>query len=242
MRAEEGALRIGRAAMATLGTRMFNAFELVSKVDTKAELSTEEKGFIVQGHLWQLFSGMVFHVARVGADHHYIELCNAAANPAAGLTMPMVMAIANSRKDQINNFLNTFLAPIVGRLSDRYGRRIFLAVGKIGWVIWFLALPYTKTLFQRQALEAVCWGVLNAGNWSILGAMQSDVFGAPQNHCLCSLSTPSDRAAVWAQARGRSCSRAWTGVTACSTTAAASSASRSAWRSRCSCTRWRSTG
>ena len=54
--------------MATLGTRMFNAFELVSKVDTKAELSTEEKGFIVQGHLWQLFSGMVFHVARVGAD------------------------------------------------------------------------------------------------------------------------------------------------------------------------------
>ena len=167
--------------MATLGTRMFNAFELVSKVDTKAELSTEEKGFIVQGHLWQLFSGMVFHVARVGADHHYIELCNAAANPAAGLTMPMVMAIANSRKDQINNFLNTFLAPIVGRLSDRYGRRIFLAVGKIGWVIWFLALPYTKTLLQRQALEAVCWGVLNAGNWSILGAMQSDVFGAPQN-------------------------------------------------------------
>jgi hypothetical protein len=44
-------------------------------------------------------------------------------------------------------------------------------------VVFFAALPRTRTLPQRQLLEALCWGVLNAGNWSIFGAMQSDIFG-----------------------------------------------------------------
>jgi hypothetical protein len=41
------------------------------------------------------------------------------------------MALYNSRKDQINNVLNTFLSPIIGRLSDQYGRKKFLAFGRI---------------------------------------------------------------------------------------------------------------
>ena len=128
---------------------------------SEPELTKEEGRFIRQMRIWQTMSTMVFHVSRIAGDRHYLMLCGGDAS---------VMAVTHAKVQTINNFCNMFLQPVVGKLSDRYGRKLFLAAGKIGWVVWFALLPHTRTLAQRTALEALTWGVLSAGNWTVFGA------------------------------------------------------------------------
>lgn len=77
----------------------------------------------------------------------------------------------------INNVLQVFLAPVTSSLSDRFGRKYIYALGTLGPMTWFIGLPLCSTLFHRKLLEAVAWGVIQAGNWPVFAASRSDVFG-----------------------------------------------------------------
>ena len=76
-----------------------------------------------------------------------------------------------------NNLCNAFLNPIVGSLSDRFGRRWILAGTRVGWLLWWFLLPRIRTPFQRRMGEVLCWGILGAGTWTVFGAAYSDRFG-----------------------------------------------------------------
>ena len=100
-----------------------------------------------------------------------------------------------------NNLCNAFLNPIVGSLSDRFGRRWILAGTRVGWLLWWCLLPRIHTPFQRRLGEVLCckppryrWhlgcilpkvpaillragGILGAGTWTVFGAAYSDRFG-----------------------------------------------------------------
>jgi MFS family permease len=76
----------------------------------------------------------------------------------------------------MNNLLNAFLGPIAGSLSDQFGRVRILAAGRLGWCLWWGLLPLTRTPLQRLLCEGLCWGVLQAGNWTVFSAAYSDRF------------------------------------------------------------------
>ena len=65
----------------------------------------------------------------------------------------------------------------MGSLSDAIGRRKLLALGRVGWTAWFLLIGRFRTLGQRRLGELLCWSLLSAGNWTVYGAMSTDVFG-----------------------------------------------------------------
>ena len=77
----------------------------------------------------------------------------------------------------MNNLFNAFLNPIVGSLSDTYGRRWIMTAGRLGWLLWWGILPAVRTPFQRLVGEVLCWGTLGAGNWSVFAAAYADRFG-----------------------------------------------------------------
>lgn len=91
----------------------------------------------------------------------------------------------------VNNLLHCFLAPIVGSLSDSWGRRQLHAYGKVGPMLWFLgligmtayytgnpasALVRSRSLQLRFMLEWVPWGTFTAGNWGLFASQHADYF------------------------------------------------------------------
>ena len=70
-----------------------------------------------------------------------------------------------------------FLSPIVGSLSDAIGRKYLLSLGRWAWAAWFLSIGHFRTLAQRGFSDLLCWGIFSAGNWTVYGAMGTDVFG-----------------------------------------------------------------
>eukprot|EP01051_Picozoa_sp_SAG22_P002144 SAG22_NODE_94_length_20824_cov_230.693718_5_plen_262_part_00 len=106
-----------------------------------------------------------------------------------------------------NSLGNSFLNPLFAGLSDTFGRYRFLVrtkalplpcastvflsktepfravpldqlFGRTGWILFWLVLGQKWcTLNIRLVLEWGCWGVLQAGQWTVFAASHSDVFG-----------------------------------------------------------------
>ncbi len=73
----------------------------------------------------------------------------------------------------VNAIGQLIAAPVIGRLSDRYGRRPLLIVAIIGTVVAFLMLGFAKTLFLVFASRIVD-GLLG-GNTALARAYITDV-------------------------------------------------------------------
>ena len=76
--------------------------------------------------------------------------------------------------------LNFIGEPLVAALSDTFGRKPFLVWGRLGLCAWFLTycrVDLYGKLWMRLAGEALCFGVIGVGHWSVFAASHSDVFG-----------------------------------------------------------------
>ena len=134
----------------------------------ESELSSEERAFILRTRLIQALQAFTHPISGTRSQLWYLELCS---------HDTAVMAVHYGQVQAINNVLQVFLAPITSSLSDRFGRRIPYCIGTLGPMTWFLGLPLCRNLFHRKLLEAVAWGVIQAGNWPVFAAARSDVFG-----------------------------------------------------------------
>ena len=132
------------------------------------ELTPEERSFVRKQQLFAALNQFAWAIQRPASDQQYISLCGGDTGLYAR-HYGMVQAM--------NNAFNMFGSPIVGALSDRFGRRYLLAAGRCGWVLWFAAIPRFTSLRQRMLGELVCWSLLGSGNWTVYGAQNTDLFG-----------------------------------------------------------------
>ena len=133
-----------------------------------AELNVEERSFVRKQRIFNALNQFAWAIQRPASDGQYIALCGGDTG---------LMARHYGTVQAMNNFFNMFGSPIVGALSDTLGRRQLLALGRCGWVCWFMAIPHFTSLRQRMLGELVCWSVLSTGNWVIYGAQNTDLFG-----------------------------------------------------------------
>ena len=104
-----------------------------------------------------------------------------------------LMAMHYGWVQTVNNALHCVLSPIVGSLSDTWGRRKLHAIGRVGPMLWFLGLPVMTmwysaypddarirrlSLHFRFLLEAIPWGTITAGNWGVFSAAHTDLFAS----------------------------------------------------------------
>eukprot|EP01050_Picozoa_sp_SAG11_P013634 SAG11_NODE_1606_length_4591_cov_1.769813_5_plen_233_part_00 len=104
---------------------------------------------------------------------------------------PCLACRAESLRGGALQLLHCFLAPIVGSLSDSWGRRKLHAYGKLGPMFWFLglivmtkyysaspsnAIVRSRSLLLRFALEMIPWGTFMAGNWGLFASQHADYF------------------------------------------------------------------
>ena len=136
--------------------------------DGDDELSAADRRFIRQQRLFMVLNNFCWAIQRPGSDQAYMDLCGGDS---------ALMARHYGGVQSMNNFFNMFLNPLVGSLSDAIGRRKLLALGRVGWTAWFLLIGRFRTLGQRRLGELLCWSLLSAGNWTVYGAMSTDVFG-----------------------------------------------------------------
>ena len=121
-----------------------------------------------QQRLGQVLNQWMHTVSLVANNYHYMKIYNQDTTFFAAHYGSIVST---------NNLCNAFLNPIVGSLSDRFGRRWILAGTRVGWLLWWFLLPRIRTPFQRRMGEVLCWGILGAGTWTVFGAAYSDRFG-----------------------------------------------------------------
>ena len=86
------------------------------------------------------------------------------------------------------NFCNTVLwtfgnltiamvSPLIGALSDRYGRLPLLFQGRFGLAIWLWATTASTKLWQFMLADWITWGLVSAATQSVEDAFFADLFG-----------------------------------------------------------------
>jgi DHA1 family tetracycline resistance protein-like MFS transporter len=134
-------------------------------------LTADEWSFVLKQRLSDVITGVAFALHNPGWTAGYISLAGSAEQMVAHYAVcSTVMAVLN--------FLGE---PLVAALSDRFGRKPFLMWGRLGMCAWFLT--YTRVdlygkLWMRLAGEAVCFGVVGVGHWTVFAAAHSDRFGS----------------------------------------------------------------
>ena len=137
----------------------------------------EEKKFVITTRFIQLFSSLNFNVSSAAAMDMYMRHSGGSAT---------AMALHYGTVQSSINLCNMFLAPVVGCLSDTFGRKPFMALGRLGWTLWWLILANSDRLSAAFSItplrlrllgEVLCWGVIQAGTWSVYTAASADYFG-----------------------------------------------------------------
>jgi MFS family permease len=77
-----------------------------------------------------------------------------------------------------NNLLSVFISPLIGSLSDTYGRKYIVAAGRMGTALFFLSTWFAKSMRQQAILNILSWGVLMPGNVATQLAMSDDLWGS----------------------------------------------------------------
>ena len=88
----------------------------------ESELSAEERAFILRTRLIQALQAFTHPISGTRSQLWYLELCS---------HDTAVMAVHYGQVQAINNVLQVFLAPITSSLSDRFGRRLVMAVSAV---------------------------------------------------------------------------------------------------------------
>lgn len=137
----------------------------------RTELTSDEWAFVRQQRLSDVITSIAFALHNPGWTAGYIRLAGSAEAFVSHYALcSTVMAVLN--------FLGE---PLVAALSDRHGRKPFLVWGRLGVCAWFLT--YTRIdlygkLWMRLVGEAVCFGIVGVGHWTVFAAAHSDRFGS----------------------------------------------------------------
>ena len=89
---------------------------------------------------------------------------------------------------QTLNFCNTVLwtsgnlsiamvSPLIGAMSDAFGRVPILLVGRLGLVLWLVWTSASRKLWQFMLADWVTWGLISASTQSVEDAFFADAFG-----------------------------------------------------------------
>jgi MFS family permease len=145
-------------------------------------LAPHERRFVLQQRTIQCLNSFMHIISTTAHYQSYLEQVN---GDVARL------ALHYGRTMSINNACNTFIAPVVGSLSDTFGRRTLHWLGRAGAAIFFMLMPLNHMRFlanpgnaavqqsvlqTRMAIEILGFGVLTAGNWGIFAAAHTDLF------------------------------------------------------------------
>ena len=133
-----------------------------------AQCTGEERRFVYQIMVINVLRGWVATVCLIAYNRKYLAICGGDTG-----TMALHMGLIRSCK----NVINVFMSPIVGGLSDQYGRIPAMAFGRVGWVLIWLWLPRVTTLRSWFAAEIICTGILRGGDNASQSAAISDYFG-----------------------------------------------------------------
>ncbi len=137
----------------------------------RSELTSDEWEFVRLQRLSDVIISIAFALHNPGWTAGYIRLAGSAERFVSHYALcSTVMAVLN--------FLGE---PLVAALSDRHGRKPFLMWGRLGACAWFLT--YTRIdlygkLWMRLVGEAVCFGIVGVGHWTVFAASHSDRFGS----------------------------------------------------------------
>ena len=110
----------------------------------------------------------VHTVSLVAYNQKYLSICG-------GDTGGMAVHAGVIRS--LKNVVNVFMSPIIGALSDRYGRKPMMIYGRVGWVAIWLSLPHVTNLRQWGIMEVLFTGFLRAGDNASQQAAMADHFG-----------------------------------------------------------------
>ena len=91
---------------------------------------------------------------------------------------PLLIASHNAFIASMSALLAVIVSPIVGSLSDAYGRVSFMAAGRSGRILFLLVSARMSSLAQRSAASIVFLGVLQSASvGTVTGAARSDLLG-----------------------------------------------------------------
>ena len=133
-----------------------------------AGCTADEKRFVRQICAINILRGWVHTVCLIAYNRKYLEVCGGNTG-----TMALHLGLIRSTK----NVINVVMSPIVGGLSDTYGRIPAMAFGRLGWVMIWLWLPRVTTLRGWFVAEIVCTGILRGGDNASQSAAIADLFG-----------------------------------------------------------------
>lgn len=139
------------------------------KTSLRARLTADERSLVVKHRIVEVCSSLVFSTCMPHWNSSYLELVN-------GDTA--LMARHYGASASIISCFEMFTSPFVASLSDTVGRKYLAAFGRIGWIMFFGGYKIRdRSLPFRLWSEVICWGVMQAGVWSIFAAQHSDIFG-----------------------------------------------------------------
>jgi MFS family permease len=84
------------------------------------------------------------------------------------------MALAAGQVSSMVSLGNLCLGPIIGSLSDRFGRKALMAMPVVGQLLYFFSMATVKSVERYQELAVLSLGVLSAG--SVGSSALDDVF------------------------------------------------------------------
>ena len=92
-------------------------------------LTLSERQFVLQQRTIQMLNSFMHIISTTAHYQSYLEQVNGDVAQ---------LAVHYGRTMSINNACNTFLAPVVGSLSDAWGRRTLHCMGRAGAAIFFM--------------------------------------------------------------------------------------------------------
>ena len=142
-----------------------------------AEFTPQEASFVVKGRLCHMFSSLNFNISAAAALAAYMRHSGGSST---------TMAVHAGAVRSATNLCNLFISPAVGCLSDTIGRKPLMIGGRLGWALWWVLLANIDRFSAYSGVgpmrlrfigEILCWGIIQAGTWSVFTASQADLFG-----------------------------------------------------------------
>eukprot|EP01048_Picozoa_sp_COSAG05_P017794 COSAG05_NODE_2492_length_2992_cov_2.006913_1_plen_493_part_00 len=132
------------------------------------QVTPQERRFVYSIRYTNILRAWVHTACLVAYNQKYLQLCG---NDTG------VMAIHAGVVRSMKNVVNVVMSPIVGALSDSFGRKPMMLYGRVGWVLIWLALPSVTSLRQWLLVEIMFTGFLRAGDNASQQAAMADLFG-----------------------------------------------------------------
>ena len=154
------------------------AAQEAEKEDTLENLTPFERQMMMKHRISWLFWEIAHASHSVCRVKRLLELCSGDAT-----LMMSFFGLAGT----FNNLFAMIISPLIGSLSDAYGRKYIVAAGRLGTALFFIStapgMPWLRAggeaAMRAQAfLNVVSWGIIMPGNIAVQLAMADDLWGS----------------------------------------------------------------